>query len=71
MTKPKEEQTKAAGYIRVSSKEQVDGESLSTQRASIKNFAKAQGYNLTNIYADEGISGRIGQGTARPFAVPR
>jgi len=57
MTMPKEEQIKAAGYIRVSSKEQVEGESLSTQRASIKNFAKAQGWKLMDIYADEGISG--------------
>ena len=52
-----EQGLKAAGYIRVSSKEQVDGESLSTQRQSIKNYAKAQGWKLTDIYADEGISG--------------
>ncbi|EIM65489.1 recombinase family protein [Desulfobacter postgatei] len=52
MTEPK-----AAGYIRVSSKEQVDGESLSTQRQSIKNYCKANGYKLVKIYADEGISG--------------
>lgn len=52
-----EQGLKAAGYVRVSSKEQVDGESLSTQRQSIKNYAKAQGWKLTDIYADEGISG--------------
>jgi len=50
-------QVKAAGYVRVSSKEQVEGESLSTQRQSIKNFCKANGYQLIEIYADEGISG--------------
>lgn len=50
-------QVKAAGYVRVSSKEQIDGESLSTQRQSIKNYCKAQGWKLTDIYADEGISG--------------
>ncbi len=52
-----EQGLKAAGYVRVSSKEQVDGESLSTQRQSIKNYAKAQEWELTDIYADEGISG--------------
>ncbi len=48
---------KAAGYVRVSSKEQTEGESLSTQRKSIEKYCKAQGYKLTEIYADEGISG--------------
>ncbi|MCK9229126.1 MAG: recombinase family protein [Syntrophales bacterium] len=48
---------KAAGYVRVSSAEQVGGESLSTQRQSIKDYVKAQGWQLTEIYADEGISG--------------
>lgn len=51
------EQIKAAGYVRVSSKEQVEGESLSTQRSSIKSYCKARGFKLTDIYADEGISG--------------
>ncbi|MBW1765355.1 MAG: recombinase family protein, partial [Deltaproteobacteria bacterium] len=50
-------QIKSAGYIRVSSKEQTEGESLSTQRQSIKNYIKQQGWKLTDIYADEGISG--------------
>jgi len=48
---------KASGYIRVSTKGQVEDESLSTQRESITRFAKQQGYKLTKIYADEGISG--------------
>ncbi len=48
---------RAAGYVRVSSKEQVEGESLSTQRQSIRDYAKQQGWKLVNIYADEGISG--------------
>ncbi len=54
MAEPK---IRAAGYVRVSSKEQTDNESLSTQRQSIKDFAKAKGWKLTDIYADEGISG--------------
>ena len=52
-----QDKPKAAGYIRVSSKEQTEGESLDTQRQSIKDFCKQQGYQLTEIYADEGISG--------------
>jgi site-specific DNA recombinase len=52
-----ETKIKAAGYVRVSSKEQVDGESLSTQRKSITDFALQHDYKLTEIYADEGISG--------------
>jgi DNA invertase Pin-like site-specific DNA recombinase len=47
----------AAGYVRVSSKEQIEGESLSTQRQSIRDFTKQQSWKLTNIYADERISG--------------
>jgi site-specific DNA recombinase len=57
MEKPGIGLIKAAGYIRVSSKEQIEGESLSTQRQSIKDFAKQQGWKLTEVYADEGISG--------------
>lgn len=48
---------KASGYVRVSSKDQIDGESLTTQRKSITDFAKRNNYQLTEIYADEGISG--------------
>jgi DNA invertase Pin-like site-specific DNA recombinase/Skp family chaperone for outer membrane proteins len=52
-----ETKIKAAGYVRVSSKEQVDGESLTTQRKSIESFCKQNNYELVEIYADEGISG--------------
>jgi len=45
------------GYVRVSSKDSVEGESLTTQRASITQFAKGEGYQLIEIFADEGISG--------------
>jgi len=49
--------TRTCGYIRLSSKEQVGGESLTTQHKSITQFAKQAGYKLTEIYSDEGISG--------------
>ena len=53
-----EKQIKAVGYIRVSTAVQVtEGESLSTQRKQIADFAQQKGWDLTNIYADEGISG--------------
>jgi site-specific DNA recombinase len=52
------ETIRCAGYVRVSTPGQVDDESLSTQRKSITNFAKSnEGYVLTKIYSDEGISG--------------
>jgi len=41
-----ETQIKAAGYIRVSTKKQVDDESLTTQQGSITSFVKQQGYKL-------------------------
>jgi site-specific DNA recombinase len=52
-----EKQIKAAVYIRVSSRDQVEGESLITQKASIKAFAEQNKYELTEIYEDAGISG--------------
>ena len=49
---------KAAGYIRVSSQGQAEsGESLHTQKKSIKDFVKAQDWTLTTVYEDAGISG--------------
>ena len=51
------ETIRVAGYVRVSTPRQVDDESLNTQRESIKKFCKQQGYQLIEIYADEGISG--------------
>ena len=49
---------KAVGYVRVSTAIQAkEGESLSTQRQQIADFAKQKGWQLECIYADEGISG--------------
>ncbi len=51
-------QKKACGYIRVSSKKQVDeGESLEAQEKAIKSYIEGQGWKLSQIYRDEGISG--------------
>jgi len=52
------EYKKAVGYVRVSTTIQAkEGESLTTQRQQIDDFAKQKGWQLECIYADEGISG--------------
>ena len=49
---------RAVGYIRVSTVIQAkEGESLSTQKLQITDFAKQRGWHLDSVYADEGISG--------------
>lgn len=48
---------KVAGYIRVSTAEQVEGESLTTQNKGIVEFAKLKGWDLVDVYADKGLSG--------------
>lgn len=50
--------TKAIGYVRVSSEEQVrDGESLRRQEALIRAEAERQGWELLAVLRDEGVSG--------------
>ena len=52
-------QKRCVGYIRVSTVEQhKHGESLAGQRRTIREFAERNNYELVDIYADEGISGR-------------
>ncbi len=49
---------KAVGYIRVSTEDQVrEGVSLDAQAAKINAWADLNGYELSNIYKDAGISG--------------
>ena len=49
---------KAVGYIRVSTSIQAkEGESLSTQRDQIIEYAKNKGWKLEHTYSDEGTSG--------------
>ena len=49
---------KAVGYRRVSMREQVDGHSLDAQEKNIRDYAKAQGWQLIEIYTDAGISAK-------------
>lgn len=49
---------KAVGYTRVSTPRQArKGESLLTQESAIKKYAELNGYELVEIFSDEGISG--------------
>ncbi|MCD8501566.1 MAG: recombinase family protein [Bacillaceae bacterium] len=48
----------AVGYVRVSTKEQaIEGYSLENQRNDIRAHCKTKGWELLDIFGDEGISG--------------
>jgi site-specific DNA recombinase len=50
--------TVAVGYVRVSTQDQArEGHSLAAQRRRIAAYCEAQGWDLAEIYADEGVSG--------------
>jgi site-specific DNA recombinase len=49
---------KAAGYRRVSMREQVDGHSLDAQEKNIRDYSASQGWQLIEIYTDAGISAK-------------
>ncbi len=48
---------RAAGYVRVSSQDQIDGTSLDAQKSQIEAYATMKGINLVDVYQDAGISG--------------
>ena len=45
------------GYVRVSTKTQIDGYGLKTQEEAIIEFCNKHDYNLVDIFSDEGVSG--------------
>ena len=47
------------GYIRVSTKTQMDGYGLKTQESAIIDFCQKNRYNLIEILRDEGLSGAV------------
>ena len=49
---------RAAGYRRVSMREQVDGHSLEAQANNIRTYADGQGWKLVEIFTDAGISAK-------------
>ncbi len=52
------ERPRAGLYLRVSTTRQVDGNSLTTQRAQLRRHAVLQGYDVADIYVDAGCSGK-------------
>ena len=44
------------GYVRVSTKQQISGNSLSYQKEAIEAYCKISNIALVKIYSDEGIS---------------
>src|SRR4051794_31575491 len=48
---------RAAVYLRVSSEEQIDGTSLTTQEERCTAYCTAQGWTVQDVYIDPGISG--------------
>jgi len=51
-----EEPKSFIGYVRVSTKQQIAGNSLSYQKEAIESYCKNNKIKLVKIYADEGIS---------------
>ena len=50
---------KAGIYVRVSTERQVkEGYSIEAQKENLINFSNRQGFNIVDIYSDEGISGK-------------
>src|SRR5436190_18451226 len=56
----------AATYVRVSSKEQVEGYSLDAQRRACQDFCASRGYTVVASYADEGVSAHTDNLAKRP-----
>jgi DNA invertase Pin-like site-specific DNA recombinase len=56
---------RVVGYLRVSTKRQVKGESLHDQREAIEGWAKRHGHVIVRIYEDKGKRGRL-PATERP-----
>ena len=55
--------TTAAGYVRVSTEEQArEGYGLSAQEQAVRAYCQAQGWELVEVYADAGRSGKSMRG---------
>ena len=58
-----------SGYCRVSTTEQAhEGYSLAAQEQAIRAYCQAQGWELLEVYADAGRSGKVSKG-ARSWRV--
>lgn len=47
----------AYAYLRVSGKGQIDGDGFTRQLTAIRQYAAANGYKISKVYKDEGVSG--------------
>src|SRR5918993_1483917 len=56
---PESDGGKVALYLRVSSDEQRERESIKTQREFFEQYCKLYGLEVTETYADDGVSGTI------------
>jgi site-specific DNA recombinase len=56
----------AALYVRVSSREQVEGYSLDAQRRACREFAASRGYTVVAEFSDEGVSAHTDNLAKRP-----
>jgi len=50
---------KAFAYLRVSGKGQIEGDGLTRQEESIRNYAALNGITVEKVFADEGVSGTL------------
>lgn len=50
--------TPAFAYLRVSGMSQVDGDGFERQLQACQKYAAANGYEITNVYREEGITGK-------------
>jgi site-specific DNA recombinase len=57
---------RAVAYVRVSSEEQVEGYSLAAQERAVRAYCEAHGWELLNIYPDEGRSAWTDDLSKRP-----
>jgi DNA invertase Pin-like site-specific DNA recombinase len=55
--------TKAVGYLRVSTTEQVEGFGLAVQEEGVRDYCRAHGLRLVGMESDEGVSGANGLDT--------
>jgi site-specific DNA recombinase len=50
---------KIAGYCRVSTENQKEEGTIAIQRAALKEYAEAKGYELVEVFSDDGVSGGL------------
>jgi DNA invertase Pin-like site-specific DNA recombinase len=57
--RPPANRLKAAGYVRVSSRQQLDGYGLDGQEQAIRRYAREHRLKLVEVFREEGVSGTL------------